>query len=128
MAKLKAEQWLLGAEPSGHILTLDASSMGDGIIAGLLVLETLLLLEKPLMALKLPKRLQQISGSLALNQSIDRVELGKKIDRFELSLEKNIRSVIRPSGTEPKLRYLFEGERDLVQVESDFKAQFSHEA
>ena len=128
MAKLKAEQWLLGAEPSGHILTLDAASMGDGIIAGLLVLETLLLLEKPLMALKLPKRLQQISGSLALNQSIDRVELGKKIDRFELSLEKNIRSVIRPSGTEPKLRYLFEGERDLVQVESDFKAQFSHEA
>jgi phosphoglucosamine mutase len=127
MAALKSQKWVLGAEPSGHILTLDASSMGDGIIAGILVLETLLLLDKPLSDLRLPHRFQQVVGSLKLGQDVDRVELGKKIDRFELSLGENIRSVIRPSGTEPKLRYLFEGEQGLMQIEKAFKAKFAHE-
>lgn len=127
MARLKSKHWFLGAEPSGHILTLDASSMGDAIIAGLLVLETILLLEKPLCELRLPYRFQQVSGSLKLDQGINQVELGKKIDRFELSLAANIRSVIRPSGTEPKLRYLFEGDYNLIEIEKNFKAEFSGE-
>jgi phosphomannomutase len=101
--------------------------MGDAIIAGLLVLETILLLEKPLCELRLPYRFQQVSGSLKLDQGINQVELGKKIDRFELSLAANIRSVIRPSGTEPKLRYLFEGDYNLIEIEKNFKAEFSGE-
>lgn len=122
MRALKEHQFLVGAEPSGHILPLDACSMGDGIIAGILVLETMLVTGKRLNELSLPHRYQQVKGNIDLNFELDRSVLEKNIEFFSGQLDQSVRSVIRFSGTEPKLRYLFESDQvDLKHIEEQFK-------
>ena len=80
--RTKEHQFLAGAEPSGHILPLDACSMGDGIIAGILVLETMLVTGKRLNELSLPHRYQQVKGNIDLNFESTAVCLKKTLRSF----------------------------------------------
>ena len=126
MKKLKEQGWILGAEPSGHILSLDASQMGDAIISGILVVETMLLSGKPLSALRLPDKFPQVQGNINLPLDVDRDMLNNQIRAFERSINDEVKVVIRPSGTEPKLRYLFESEKaDLAKLQNNFYNWFS---
>jgi phosphoglucosamine mutase len=106
--------WLIGGENSGHILTLDQHSTGDAIIASLQVLKSLRLLNQSLH--------EATKDSPLYPQVLINVETHKKIDlekntliqdavkKVEVQLNSKGRVLLRPSGTEPKIRVMVEGE------------------
>ncbi len=117
---LNERGWQLGGENSGHILTLDKHSSGDGIIAALQVLH----------ALKVShKTLSDMSAALVLYpQVLINVKTAKKFDfkvnkavqaplqAAEAELGDSGRVLLRASGTEPKIRVMVEGQhREQVQ-------------
>jgi len=111
---LRERKWLLGGENSGHILCLDKHTTGDGIISALQVLTALR---------ESGKTLAELTSDLAMYpQVLLNVAVGKGFDwkkhqliadaksRAERSLNGRGRVLLRPSGTEPVLRVMVEGE------------------
>ncbi len=111
---LNQEGWLLGAEPSGHILCLDKQTTGDGIVSALQVLSVLkttgTVLENYVDAYKpYPQILQNVKVSG--DKSIEASEVLKaEIEAVESLLGTRGRTLIRASGTEPIIRVMVEGE------------------
>ena len=113
--------WSIGGENSGHILTLDAHSTGDAIIASLQVLKSLRLLNQSLHeATKDAPLFPQILINVETHKKID-LERNKSIQdvikNVEAKLNNKGRVLLRPSGTEPKIRVMVEGE-DIKEVKS----------
>ena len=119
--------WLIGGENSGHILTLDQHSTGDAIIASLQVLKSLRLLNQSLH--------EATKDSPLYPQVLINVETHKKIDlekhqsiqdavkNVEVELNSKGRVLLRPSGTEPKIRVMVEGEDlEMVKTHANFIA------
>ena len=108
--------WLLGGETSGHIICLDKSTTGDGIIAALEALDAMLDSGRALHEL--------VDGMTVHPQCIVNVAIGgahkrrisedKKlcaaVAQTQNELGKTGRVVLRPSGTEPVIRVMIEGE------------------
>jgi phosphoglucosamine mutase len=114
--------WLIGGENSGHILTLDQHSTGDAIIASLQVLKSLRLLNQSLHeATKDSPLYPQVLINVETHKKID-LEKNKSIQdavkKVEVKLNSKGRVLLRPSGTEPKIRVMVEGE--------DFEAVKNH--
>jgi len=114
--------WLIGGENSGHILTLDQHSTGDAIIASLQVLKSLRLLNQSLHeATKDSPLYPQVLINVETHKKID-LEKNKSIQnavkKVEVQLNSKGRVLLRPSGTEPKIRVMVEGE--------DFEAVKNH--
>ena len=121
--KLTEQGWILGGEASGHIICLDKSTTGDGIVAALEVLEVMLQTGKSLS--------QLIAGVTLFPQLIVNVPIGTAdgkeltknsmirdaVSDAESRLGKTGRVVLRPSGTEPLFRVMLEGD-DSVLVET----------
>ena len=114
METLREKQWTLGGETSGHIINLDACHTGDAIISALQILEilgskmvTLSELVKPVK--KLPQVLINVSTEDP-KMVMSSKKLAKGIDRFRSELGKEGRILIRPSGTEPLVRVMVEGQ------------------
>jgi phosphoglucosamine mutase len=111
---LKRNKWLFGGENSGHILVLDRHTTGDGIVAGLQVLAALRekggSLEALLGALKLyPQKLINVPVSKGFVwRSCPSIIAAH--DAVERKLTGRGRVLLRPSGTEPLLRVMVEGE------------------
>jgi phosphoglucosamine mutase len=116
---LKRNKWLFGGENSGHILVLDRHTTGDGIVAGLQVLAALRekggSLEALLGALKLyPQKLINVPVSKGFVwRSCPSIIAAH--DAVERKLTGRGRVLLRPSGTEPLLRVMVEGE-DAAEV------------
>jgi len=120
MDMLQQERLTLGGETSGHIINLDMTTTGDGIISGLQVLETMVLMNKTLQELK--------SGMHKYPQKLINVSTGSQVDISRLSaVDKAVKAaqtelgdggrvLLRPSGTEPLIRVMVEGV-DESQVE-----------
>lgn len=117
---LKRNGWLFGGENSGHILVLDRHSTGDGIIAGLQVLAALReaggTLAELLGGLRLyPQKLINVpigSGfSWRDSPAIEAVQ-----EKVAQRLAGRGRVLLRPSGTEPLLRVMVEGEEQAEVV------------
>ena len=113
--------WSIGGENSGHILTLDTHSTGDAIIASLQVLKSLRLLNQSLHeATKDAPLYPQILINVETHKKID-LESNKSIQdvikNVEAKLNNKGRVLLRPSGTEPKIRVMVEGE-DIKEVKS----------
>jgi len=111
--------WLYGGENSGHILALDRHSTGDGIIAGLQVLAALREsggdLKSLLGALPLyPQKLINVPVAKGFVWQ-DSPAIGAVRDAVEQRLGARGRVLLRPSGTEPLLRVMVEGE-DVQEV------------
>ena len=116
---MQEKKWQLGGENSGHIICLDKHSTGDGIVSALQVLH----------ALRMKKQtLAEAAGDLHMYpQVLINVKMAKKedlsnhpqvkhaVDTAEVMLNGKGRVLLRPSGTEPLLRVMVEGE-DGVQV------------
>ncbi len=113
---LQKEKLVLGGETSGHIINLDLSTTGDGIIAALQVLETMSVKEKQLSELVVGMtKLPQIMRNVKLNEKVDISKLtpiNNAIKDVENTLGNTGRVVLRPSGTEPLVRVMIEGENE----------------
>ena len=111
---LQKEGWMLGGEPSGHIICRDLVSTGDRTIAALKVISSLLILEKdPEEILRNYAKMPQININVVVpNKNIlSDASIQRKIKEIESDLTVG-RVLVRPSGTENKIR---------VMVESDDK-------
>ncbi len=109
----------LGGEQSGHIILSDHSTTGDGLIAALQILALVVLAERPVSEVcrrfePFPQLLKNVryQGVSPLQSDI----VNEAIDAGTKRLRDAGRLVIRPSGTEPLIRVMAEGEdMDLVQ-------------
>ena len=120
METLGQQRWTLGGESSGHLICLDCTTTGDGIISALQVLRAMIEQGRSLYELK--------SGMVKYPQTLINVRLARRIDldkemdiiaavtEAEHELGERGRVLLRPSGTEPLIRVMVEGE-DLGQVQ-----------
>jgi phosphoglucosamine mutase len=104
----------LGGEQSGHIVFLDHTSTGDGLIGALQVLALMIRTGQPLseLAQEAMERVPQVLESVTLSARKpleDMAALQGLIKRVTASLGKEGRVLVRWSGTEPKLRVMVEG-------------------
>ncbi|MGB1685130.1 MAG: phosphoglucosamine mutase [Pseudomonadales bacterium] len=120
LAELAAKCWQLGGESSGHILCLDVTSTGDGVISALQVLAAVRRSGKSLQSLKsgmkkYPQHMINVAcrGDVVLQSG---TPLADAIADTERQLEGKGRVLLRPSGTEPVVRVMVEGpEEDKVR-------------
>lgn len=108
--------WYWGGENSGHIICKDKHSTGDGIISALQVL-TALRMNKTSMGsytreLKLyPQILINVSTARGFKHT-EHAAIGAAVQAAEQELKGKGRVLLRPSGTEPVLRVMVEGENE----------------
>lgn len=114
MEQLRERGWLLGGESSGHLICLEHTTTGDGIIAALQVLRAMVEQGKELAELKqgmskYPQSLinVRLGGTFDLASS---VPVQQAITAAEHELADKGRVLLRPSGTEPLVRVMVEGE------------------
>lgn len=124
MEQLTANGWSVGGESSGHIICLDLTTTGDGIISALQVLEAIARSGQSLAALK--------AGMTKFPQTLINVRMTSRQDVLKLAPVKQAvheaeqrlgsrgRVLLRPSGTEPLIRVMVEGQdaalvNDVVQ-------------
>ena len=120
LGALAEQGWELGGETSGHILCLDKSSTGDGIIAALQVLAASKESGKTLGQLKAgmticPQRLINVRMKRRFDVQAS-AQVAGAVAEAERELGSQGRVVLRASGTEPVVRVMVEG-RDAGQVE-----------
>ncbi|MCW5625253.1 MAG: phosphoglucosamine mutase [Burkholderiales bacterium] len=113
---LQAKGWILGGENSGHIVCLDRHSTGDGIISALQVLSALAAAGETMAEGTADLRLfPQILVNVPVQRGFDfRTHDGVKgaVADAEATLGSRGRILLRPSGTEPVLRVMVEGEQE----------------
>ena len=119
LERLLADHLILGGENSGHIICLDRTTTGDGIISALQVLAAMLHSEKNLHDLKAgmtkyPQVLINVSVSGAVDLKLPPIQ--EAVRAVESQLGDHGRVLLRPSGTEPVVRVMVEGP-DAAQVE-----------
>lgn len=113
---MKKEDIILGGEQSGHIIFLDSSTTGDGILAALKILEIMKRTGKKLSELKkqiplMPQTREDLTIQKRLPlESMSRVM--NEIKKAEKKLGTKGRVFVRFSGTEPLVRVLVEGENE----------------
>ena len=121
MEQLLENGWRLGGENSGHIICLDQTTTGDGIVAALQVLKAtsragLSLYELRQDVQKLPQVLINVrftEGSDPLNND----SVKQAVIHVENQLAKSGRVLLRKSGTEPLIRVMVEGESESIVTE-----------
>ncbi|HEY4698290.1 MAG TPA: phosphoglucosamine mutase [Gallionella sp.] len=120
MELLQQQGWQLGGENSGHIICLDKHSTGDGIISALQVLHALRVNRQTLEeATRDLQMYPQVLVNVKVNKGVDCLGHDKvkaAVGDAERALNGKGRVLLRPSGTEPLLRVMVEGEdRQLVE-------------
>ena len=104
----------LGGEASGHMICMDYAETGDGLIAAIQVLEIMKRSKKTLSELMLDyKKLPQVNENIKLNKDFDieeSEEIKEAVYKIECQLSNKGRVILRPSGTEPLVRIMIEGE------------------
>jgi phosphoglucosamine mutase len=105
----------LGGEQSGHIVVLDRSTTGDGLVAALSVLGLMIERQRPLSELRLVmSKFPQALINVRVRSRRDLNELPpvrSAIERIGRALGDRGRVLVRYSGTEPLVRVMVEGER-----------------
>ena len=123
LEKMREGGYNLGGEPSGHIILSDYTTTGDGFVAALQVLAVVKKLGRPVSEIchrfapvpQVQKNVRYKTGRPLENGSVTAA-----IQAAERRLAKQGRLVVRPSGTEPVIRVMGEGDdRDLVEAVVD---------
>lgn len=113
IAELIKQDWHIGGEPSGHLLCLDLTSSGDGIIAALQVLQAMKAKRSSLADMradfvKYPQVLLNVAVANATHV-LAHEKVKSAVIAAKATLETNGRVLLRPSGTEPLVRIMVEG-------------------
>ena len=113
-ALMEINNWSLGGESSGHIICSDVTTTGDGIVASLQVLMALKAADGDLVALRSGmKKFPQVMINVTVSNKVDLAdypEIATAVAAVEQQLGERGRVLLRPSGTEPKVRVMVEGE------------------
>lgn len=127
--QLKATGWQLGGEGSGHILSLQHASTGDGIVASLQVLKAVLESQKSLSEIKagmtkLPQVLINVRLATADADSIlAKSSVQQAVIKAEGILGDQGRVLLRKSGTEPLIRVMVEStDNVMTQTQAEYIA------
>ncbi len=113
MARMREGGFNLGGEQSGHVILSDFSTTGDGLIAALQVLAVMIETGKPMSALgrqfePVPQLLENVR--FAGGKPLEAKTVKEAIADGEAQLNGSGRIVVRPSGTEPLIRIMAEGD------------------
>ena len=114
MEMLKKKSWQLGGESSGHVVCLDVATTGDGIVSGLQVLAAMVQTDSTLFELrskmkKMPQQMINVRVHNKMQAMTDQDVLAAVAD-IEQRMAGRGRVLLRPSGTEPVVRVMIEGE------------------
>lgn len=121
---MRKNGYSFGGEQSGHLVFLDHITTGDGILAGLQLLSIMKKRELPMSELSnvmesFPQVLKNVRT--ATRMSVEEIpHFSKTVRRFEEKLEGTGRILVRPSGTEPVIRVMVEGQdEELINEMAD---------
>jgi phosphoglucosamine mutase len=114
LAMLREHGGVLGGETSGHLLCLDRTTTGDGLVSALQVLAVMKRTGRPLAELTagMPQ-FPQVMVNVRVRERIDPRQspaIQAAVSRVEAALGRTGRVVLRASGTEPLIRVMVEGE------------------
>jgi phosphoglucosamine mutase len=105
-----------GGEQSGHLIFLDHITTGDGILAALQLLAIMQRKESPLSKLAgIMDFFLQVLHNVRVREkkTVDEIAGLKELqDRLKKDLKRRGRILVRPSGTEPVIRIMVEGENE----------------
>ncbi|HVM23939.1 MAG TPA: phosphoglucosamine mutase [Candidatus Limnocylindrales bacterium] len=111
---MEREDAVLGGEQSGHIIFRDRSSTGDGLMTAIELVRALRAAGRPLSALagRIPRLPQVVINSAVARRDgwRDDPEFAAAIERATERMGDRGRVLVRPSGTEPKIRIMVEGD------------------
>jgi phosphoglucosamine mutase len=119
LEQMRAHGYNIGGEPSGHIILSDYTTTGDGFIAALQVLAVVKRGDKPVSELchrfePLPQVLKNVRYQKG--KPLENADVRSAIASAERKLGRGGRLIVRPSGTEPVIRVMGEGDdRNLVE-------------
>ena len=123
---LVSNGWTLGGEASGHLLCLDRTSTGDGIVSALQVLEVVVSSGKSLAELKSAvQKLPQVMINVPVTGDISGLDNSVAINETLMTVQEQLgntgRVILRPSGTEPLIRVTLEGvnENQVMQLATE---------
>jgi len=106
---------VLGGEQSGHVIFRDRATTGDGMLTAIELVKALRASESSLseLAARIPRLPQVVINSAVRHKDAWEVdpEFVAAVARAEASLGTRGRILVRPSGTEPKLRIMVEGDQ-----------------
>lgn len=114
----------LGGEQSGHIIFLDENTTGDGLLSALHLLEVMVVTGKPLSELSkvmtvMPQALVNVNvPNHRKEHFMEYPEIAEAIEELEKEFAGEGRVLIRPSGTEPKVRVMIEG-KDKAKIDAE---------
>ena len=112
--QMKERGWKLGGENSGHIICADVTTTGDGIVSALKVLYALVDTGKSLSDLrKGMSKFPQVMINVSVNDKSkldNNADIASAVADVEHKLDGRGRVLLRPSGTEPVVRVMVEGE------------------
>ncbi|MGP4081838.1 phosphoglucosamine mutase [Pseudalkalibacillus sp. R45] len=112
MERMREGDFNLGGEQSGHIIFLDHSTTGDGLLSALQLVNILKLTQKPLSELasemeKFPQCLKNVKVT-DKTKVMENPAVKEAIAKVEAETSGNGRVLVRPSGTEPLVRVMVE--------------------
>jgi phosphoglucosamine mutase len=131
LERMKQGGFVLGGEQSGHIILLKHQTTGDGVLAALTLASIMAVTGKPLSELnnvmvKMPQVL--INAPVANNVKdlmLVHPAIIAEIDAVSAKFENRGRVLVRPSGTEPLVRVMIEGENiEEIRAEAEKLAGF----
>ena len=124
----------LGGEQSGHVIFLDYNPTGDGILTSLMLIKVML--EKQMKASELCEIIN-IYPQVLVNAKVNSdkkydyekdPEIKERIEKLDKEFAGNGRVLIRPSGTEPLVRVMIEGEnKEYITKKAQELADFIEE-
>ncbi len=124
LERMKEINASLGGEQSGHVIFLDENTTGDGLLSALHLLEVMVETKKPLSELA---KIMEVLPQALVNAKVpnhkkenymDYPEIAAAIEELTARFAGEGRVLIRPSGTEPKVRVMIEG-KDQKMIEDE---------
>ncbi len=130
--KLQQNGWILGGESSGHILNLALTGTGDGIVSALMVLGVMLETGQKLFSLANEMSLYPQTMINIVNERPQQLAQHPELKQLAAAVDAELgdqgRVLIRPSGTEPKLRIMVEAtDPEVARKEATKIAQFAEQ-